>query len=872
MSALTFWLFTIFLMVPLASYGDSAGPELVSIVVDKTIVDVSSGSKTVTFTIDATDATGIDWAAGTNKTNVVLGRPTGNTPTGSRANSAYKWALSSEDDPGVFTVDFGESDFNGDWSVNFAQLQDTLGNKSTYFSNSLLDLGLGSETLTVVGGVEADIPTLESITVDKVSVDVSAGAQTVTFTITATDSSGIVWDAGANQTDVVLQGPDSSYRYAISSNESPDVFTVEFDADDPKGAWNIVFAELRDSVGNRGLYTPSLLTAKGLFIDKLFVFDNQTETSSLASIPLDALEPLVVATASEVAIKLVNEGSDVLQNIEFSFTSENMRVSKVSLDGSGALACALTSVNFVTNGSCSYSSLDAGESKSILLSVTPGTAGVAGLTGFSLPERPEMTFANNTFSVEYNVVADETAPVISLIGDAAVTHALGTDYTDAGATATDNVDGDLTSSITVSGTVTTGTAGDYTITYSVSDAAGNAANQVTRTVRVTEDLQIIELSSADDIIDAGGQQAYEVIYKTEPAAQQTSGLGLSFYYDSSKTELSFELAQGIIAECDAAGLFGSSEGNVQLLGVVSNLDIDDVDSNAATDTRLVIGLISQGGVFPCNFDGEVTLGTLTVAAVNPDYIGHIDLNLQIASSAGFAAVKKLPSLRFLGDTDGDGVRDDLDAFLLDPSETLDTDNDGTGNNADTDDDGDGVLDTADAFALISLGSLTDTDGDGRPNDCDSDCTALGMSADTDDDNDGVLDTADAFSLISLGSLTDTDGDGRPNDCDSDCTALGMSADTDDDNDGVLDTADAFSLISLGSLTDTDGDGRPNDCDSDCTALGMSADTDDDNDGVLDTADAFSLISLGSLTDTDGDGRPNDCDSDCTALGMTCGHG
>ena len=56
--------------------------------------------------------------------------------------------------------------------------------------------------------------------------------------------------------------------------------------------------------------------------------------------------------------------------------------------------------------------------------------------------------------------------------------------------------------------------------------------------------------------------------------------------------------------------------------------------------------------------------------------------------------------------------------------------------------------------------------------CDSDCTTLGMTADADDDNDGVLDTADAFSLISLGSLTDTDGDGRPNDCDSDCVALG----------------------------------------------------------------------------------------------------
>ena len=68
---------------------------------------------------------------------------------------------------------------------------------------------------------------------------------------------------------------------------------------------------------------------------------------------------------------------------------------------------------------------------------------------------------------------------------------------------------------------------------------------------------------------------------------------------------------------------------------------------------------------------------------------------------------------------------------------------------------------------------------------------LGMTADTDDDGDGVLDTADAFALISLGSLTDTDGDGRPDDCDSDCQTLGMTADSDDDGDGVLDAADAF---------------------------------------------------------------------------------
>ena len=51
-------------------------------------------------------------------------------------------------------------------------------------------------------------------------------------------------------------------------------------------------------------------------------------------------------------------------------------------------------------------------------------------------------------------------------------------------------------------------------------------------------------------------------------------------------------------------------------------------------------------------------------------------------------------------TMADGVLNTADAFPADKTETLDTDSDGIGNNADTDDDGDdGVVDTADAFPL-----------------------------------------------------------------------------------------------------------------------------------------------------------------------------
>ena len=83
--------------------------------------------------------------------------------------------------------------------------------------------------------------------------------------------------------------------------------------------------------------------------------------------------------------------------------------------------------------------------------------------------------------------------------------------------------------------------------------------------------------------------------------------------------------------------------------------------------------------------------------------------------------------------------------------------------------------------------------------------ATELIADLDDDNDGVLDAVDGFPLISLGSLIDTDGDGRPNDCDAGCLALGMIADEDDDNDSLKD----LSELALGTnplLADTDGDG------------------------------------------------------------------
>ena len=66
------------------------------------------------------------------------------------------------------------------------------------------------------------------------------------------------------------------------------------------------------------------------------------------------------------------------------------------------------------------------------------------------------------------------------------------------------------------------------------------------------------------------------------------------------------------------------------------------------------------------------------------------------------------------DSDGDGVPDAQDAFRFHPNESLDTDGDGVGNNADTDDDNDGMPDSWELlYGLDPLAddSAGDPDGD-----------------------------------------------------------------------------------------------------------------------------------------------------------------
>ena len=96
--------------------------------------------------------------------------------------------------------------------------------------------------------------------------------------------------------------------------------------------------------------------------------------------------------------------------------------------------------------------------------------------------------------------ADVTAPVITLLGDNPATIEMGNTYSDAGATATDDTDGNLTGTIATTSNVDVNSVGSYTVTYNVSDAAGNAATAVVRNVTV-EAISTITSIVAGNFVD-----------------------------------------------------------------------------------------------------------------------------------------------------------------------------------------------------------------------------------------------------------------------------------------------------------------------------------------------------------------------------------
>lgn len=109
--------------------------------------------------------------------------------------------------------------------------------------------------------------------------------------------------------------------------------------------------------------------------------------------------------------------------------------------------------------------------------------------------------------VEEPEVEDLDPPTITLLGESTMELTIGDAYVELGATATDNIDGDMTDAIEIFGDINTNKSGQYFVTYSVTDNAGNNAT-VTRTINISDIEDVVD--STEPVITLIGDKSMEL--------------------------------------------------------------------------------------------------------------------------------------------------------------------------------------------------------------------------------------------------------------------------------------------------------------------------------------------------------------------------
>lgn len=215
-----------------------------------------------------------------------------------------------------------------------------------------------------------------------------------------------------------------------------------------------------------------------------------------------------------------------------------------------------------------------------------------------------------------NIIADTEAPVIIRTGLQNVDAIQNMPYTDAGATASDNKDGDITVNIiakvngAIGGTVDTSAALNttYTITYDVSDAAGNVAITVERFVKIVETNSIPPISNilkqsyltSINNARAVGRNCGSTFYQAVPAVTWNDDLYNAAY------EHSQDMSESDVSATNSGNSYFAHNGS----GTIN--DWTGYAINPSHESTVVERLAAYGLVFPTNlfsYSENITAGT-----------------------------------------------------------------------------------------------------------------------------------------------------------------------------------------------------------------------------------------------------------------------
>jgi hypothetical protein len=228
-------------------------------------------------------------------------------------------------------------------------------------------------------------------------------------------------------------------------------------------------------------------------------------------------------------------------------------------------------------------------------------------------------------------VVDTTKPVITLTGDATVTHESATSYTDAGATWTDTLDGNGT--IVAVGTVNENLPGAYVLTYDFTDAAGNTADQITRTVTVQDTTKPVITLTGDAAVTHEAATAY-----ADAGATWTDTLdGNGTLVAVGSVNVNVNAPGAYVLSYDFTDTAGNAADQVTRTVTVLDTTIPVITlTGDATVTHEAATSYSDGGsTWTDTLDGNGTLDTN--GTVNPLLPGVYSLAFGVADAAGNTA-------------------------------------------------------------------------------------------------------------------------------------------------------------------------------------------------------------------------------------------
>ncbi len=421
---------------------------------------------------------------------------------------------------GSYTVTYNATDANGNAATEVTRtvtVGDTTAPVITLVGDASISLEVGStyseqgatatdnydESVTVViGGDTVDTNTVGSYTVTYNATDANGNAATeVTRTVTVGDTTAPVITLVGDASISLEVGSTYSEQGATATDNYDESVTVVIGGDtvdtNTVGSYTVTY-NATDANGNAatevtrtvtvGDTTAPVITLVGDASISLEVGSTYSEQGATATDNYDESVTVVIGGDTvdtntvgsyTVTYNATDANGNAATEVTRTVTVGDTTAPVITLVGDASISLEVGST-YSEQGATATDNYD----ESVTVVIGGDTVDTNTVGSYTVTYNATDANGNAATAVTRTVtVGDTTAPVITLVGDASITLEVGSTYSEQGATATDNYDESVT--VVIGGdTVDTNTVGSYTVTYNATDANGNAATEVTRTVTV----------------------------------------------------------------------------------------------------------------------------------------------------------------------------------------------------------------------------------------------------------------------------------------------------------------------------------------------------------------------------------------------------